>query len=47
MACRGSWRPNPADRPTDSLTPTLNGQLEVRFNQPIALDPTVTPATTL
>jgi hypothetical protein len=30
---------------TDSLTPTANGQLEVRFNQPIALDPTVTAAT--
>lgn len=30
---------------TDALTPTPNGQLEIRFNQPIALDPTVTPAT--
>lgn len=30
---------------TDALTPTPNGQLEIRFNQPIALDPTLTPAT--
>lgn len=30
---------------TDSLTPTPGGRLEVRFNQPIALDPSVSAAT--
>ena len=48
-----TWTLNPlSDDPlaitslsTDSLTPTANGQLEVRFNQPIALDPTVSAAT--
>jgi hypothetical protein len=30
---------------TDELAPRLDGQLEMRFNQPIALDPGVNPAT--
>jgi hypothetical protein len=30
---------------TDALTPTPGGQLEVRFNQPIALDPGISAAT--
>jgi hypothetical protein len=30
---------------TDALAPTPSGQLEVRFNQPIALDPSISAAT--
>lgn len=30
---------------TDTLNPTPSGQIEMRFNQPIALDPGVNPAT--
>jgi hypothetical protein len=48
-----SWVLDPLTDPTlaitalssDGLTPTPSGQLEMRFNQPIALDPGVNPAT--